>query len=576
MTDLPIITQADIRERVGERSFRRGLRYFREGYILTPRRQGNTLKARCLGSRPQPYHVEATLGPEGIVSAHCSCPVGEGGYCKHTAALLLTWLHRPDDFTPIEELETALQQRSKEELIALIRRMLARDPDLEMLLELPIVGEGRPRPVDPEVIRRQAGHIFQGLGYDEWGATYGVAQQLDELVALGRTYAEHGDWRSAAVVYRTVAEETLDNYELLHDEGEISAVIEHCVEGLGECLAAAEDPAGREGILLALFNVYRWDVDFGGVGMDYPATDIILERATPEERRRLAKEVRQRLATGSEWARRTWGGFLLDLEADWLDDQAYLDICRQSERWNDLVDRLLALGRTDEAVGVARQVGDYDLLRLAEVFEAHGQIDLIAPLIGERAQTSQDDRLTAWLREQAQRRGDREEALRLTAQLFWKSLSLREYQTLRDIARSLDRWDDERRQILARLEAQNNYRLLTEIHLEEGAVDQALETVERVRQGWGWGDPSLRLRVAQAAEKPYPQEAIRIYVAEAQQLIKRRGRGNYATAATYLARVRDLYHSLGQEAEWEAFIAGLREQNRRLPALQDELNKAGL
>jgi len=33
---------------------------------------------------------------------------------------------------------------------------------------------------------------------------------------------------------------------------------------------------------------------------------------------------------------------------------------------------------------------------------------------------------------------------------------------------------------------------------------------------------------------------------------------------------------LGEAATWQTLIADLREQNRRLPALQDELSKAGL
>ena len=90
------LTESDINRWTGEASFGRGRRYFQHGYILNPRRQGDTLKARCLGSRPQPYHVEVTLGLEGVVAGECSCPVGGGGRCKHAAALLLTWLHEPD------------------------------------------------------------------------------------------------------------------------------------------------------------------------------------------------------------------------------------------------------------------------------------------------------------------------------------------------------------------------------------------------------------------------------------------------------------------------------------------------
>jgi uncharacterized Zn finger protein len=583
MTDLPQLTESDIRRWVGEASFERGQRYFRQGHILNPRRQGDALKARCLGSRPQPYHVEVTLGREGIASGECSCPVGGGGRCKHATALLLTWLHEPDAFLEVEDLETALDRRSKAELVALIRRMVARYPDLETLLELPIVGEAEaPQPVDAEVIRRQASNVFYGIGYDDWGAVYGIAQQLYELVEIGDDYAGQGSWRDAAAVYQTVPQETLEHYGMMHDEeGYLHGVVNRCVEGLGECLKATENPVQREVLLRALFDVYRWDVDFGGIDMGYQAPGIILEQATPEEKRQVARWVRDALPVGDSWSddyhRQRYGGFLLSLEEDRLDDEAFLRICRETRRWRDLVDRLLALGRVDEAVAVAREVGDYDLLQLADVFASHDYADLAEDLISERAQTSQDSRLTVWLKEQARARGDLAEALALAEQLFWERPAVTGYQELRDLARLMERWDELRAAILARLADEEKYHLLTEIHLDEGEIDQALETVEKVRaSAWGWGGAHLSIRVAQAAEESQPRASIRIYAERAERLIAARGRGNYAEAATYLERVRDLYHRLGEPETWQTLIADLLKRNRRLPALKDELNKAGL
>ena len=66
MATLPALTESDVRCWTDERSFGRGRGYFWGGYILNPRRQGDTIEARCQGSRPQPYHVEITLGPDGI------------------------------------------------------------------------------------------------------------------------------------------------------------------------------------------------------------------------------------------------------------------------------------------------------------------------------------------------------------------------------------------------------------------------------------------------------------------------------------------------------------------------------
>jgi len=594
MTDLPELTESDVRRWTGEASFERGERYLSAGHILDPRLQGDTLKARCLGSHPAAYHVEVTLGQQGIVSGTCSCPVGGGGHCKHAAALLLTWVHQPEAFLQVEDLQTALEQRSKAELVALIRRMVARYPDLESLLELPVVGEaGAERPLDPQVIRRQASAAFYGAEFDEWGGVYSIAQRLLELVDVGDDYAEREEWRNAATVYETVMQVVLSNYGMVQDEGgDLHVVVGRCVEGLGECLEAAEDPARREGLLRALFDVYRWDVEYGGIDMGYEAPDIILEQAVPEEKQQVAGWVRDAIPAGNDWSdnyhRQRYGGFLLCLEEDQLDDEAFLRICRETNRWHDLVDRLLTLGRVEEAAAAARQVDDYDLLQLADLFVSHGHGDLAEELIRERARTPQagpdgrartDSRLVVWLKERAQGRGDLAEALALAESLFWERPAVPGYQELRGLAHSLERWDDLRAAILSRLANEGQYRLLTEIHLEEGEVDRALETLEQIGAGrweWDWAGSPLRIQVAQAAEESRPREAIRLYMEAVERLIAARGRGSYTEAATYLVRVREVYQRLGERETWETLIAGLREHNRRLRALHDELNRAGL
>jgi len=583
MTHPPPLTESDIHRWIDERSFERGRRYFQHGHILNPRRQADTLKARCMGSRPQPYHVEVTLGPGGVVSGACSCPVGAGGHCKHAAALLLTWLHQSDTFLEIDDLEAALNRRSKAELVALIRRMVNRYPDLETLLELPIVSDAEALPpLDADVIRRQASSAFFGIGYDDWGATFGIAEQLLELTDIGDDYAGREDWRSAATVYQTVAQETLEHYGMVEDEGGyLHEVVSRCVDGLGRCLEAAEAPIQREVLLRALFDVYHWDIDFGGAEMGHQAPGIILERATPEEKRQVATWVQQAMPTGDSWSdnynRQRYGGFLLRLEEDRLDDEAFLRVCRETNRWQDMVDRLLALERMEEAVATAREVGDYELLRLADIFAAHGQADLAEQLIRERAPTSQDTRLTVWLKKRAEERGDLAEALALATELFWRQPTVTGYQALEDLARSPERWDELRAATLSRLADEEQHHLLTEIHLQEGDVDRALKTLEQVRaSARGWGYAPLSVQVAQAAEESRPRAAIGIYVERAERLIAARGRGNYREAAQYLTRVRDLYHRLGEGGSWDALIAGVRDQNRRLRALKDELKKAGL
>ena len=104
MTDLPQPTESHIRSWPDPGSFGRGQGYYRNGHSIAPCRQGNTLKARCIGSRPEPSTVEVNLAQKGIAHGPCACPVGAGGHSKHAVALLLNWLDGPEAFTTTEHL----------------------------------------------------------------------------------------------------------------------------------------------------------------------------------------------------------------------------------------------------------------------------------------------------------------------------------------------------------------------------------------------------------------------------------------------------------------------------------------
>ena len=582
MTQLPGLSESDISRWTGGRSFERGQAYFRQGAIYNPICQVSTLKAQCMGSQPEPYHVEIELGTEGIVAGRCSCPVGEGGRCKHAAALLLTWLNRPGDFLEMEDMQTLLRNRSKEDLIRLVSRMIERHPDLESLLELPTPDKARAgKQIDPELIRRQVVGAFRSAG-DEWSDAWDIARTLEGVLKMGEDYAQSGDWRNARIVYQTVAWEVLQNHETVQeDEGELVEVVNRCVEGLKPCLAAANDPAEREVILRGLFDIYRWDVDYGGIMVGEEVPGIILELATHEEKGLIAEWVQEAMPAGGSWSqdyhRKIYGGFLLDLKGEDLDDESFLAICRNTGRLQDLVARLLELKRVDEAVTEARVANDNDLLRLAELFEAENHGRLVEELIRDRTKASQDERLIEWLKQWAIKRGDTPEALSLAQRLFWAHPSIKRYEEMKNPAQQLDRWKELRPQLMDRPEGDGQFALLTEIHLLEEEIDAALSSVRRTSGlHTTWEGSPLSIRVAGAAEEHRPQEAVTLYVEAADRIIKARDRKNYTRAVAYLGRVRELYRSSGEEKTWQSFITGLREKNRRLSALKEELNRAGL
>jgi uncharacterized Zn finger protein len=580
MNDTLSLTESQIRDWVDAGSFERGWGYFESGHILNPRRQGNTLKARCWGSMPTPYRLQVTLGPEGIVAGHCSCPVGAGGHCKHVVAMLFTWVDDPEAFLEMEDLETSLQRRSKEELVVIIERMINRCPDLETLIELPVPGHTREE-VDPDLIRRQVIGVLSSHADLGWQSGYAIADDLMSLVEIGEEYVNHQAWNSAVAVLRTIIEETLERYYEVHDEeGEILGPVFESLELLGTCFAAVEDKAQREAMLETLLEAYRWDVEYAGVGIGQQASDIILTHIRPEEGERVAQWLRELLPEGDAWdqvyRRREIGSFLLALEEEQMDDEAFLTLCRETDQEGLLVDRLLSLGRVTEAVSTGRESSDYELLSLADIFAGHERGDLAEGLIRERLQTIEDTRLIVWLQKRAKERGDLEEALSLEERLFWQSPSLEGYQKVRALARLVERWSYLREVILERLADEEELPLLIEIYVDEDEIDLALETLQKMRESGRYGARYLLPEVAQAAEDSRPRAAIRLYMEMVERLIAGRGRSNYNTAAALLERVRELYHRLDEDETWHTLIAQLREENRRLRALQDELDKAGL
>jgi uncharacterized Zn finger protein len=249
----------------------------------------------------------------------------------------------------------------------------------------------------------------------------------------------------------------------------------------------------------------------------------------------------------------------------------------------------LTLGRVDEAAKETQQVNDSSFLGLANLFIQHGQETVAEQLVRTRIKERPDLQLLEWLQKYYQTRGNTAAELEVVETLFRTQPSLRDYQKLRDLATKLDRWEPLRTELLAFLEQKQSTALLIQIALDEGKIDKALELLKGMAKKdsygytynsgysygyYGFGDISLE--VARAAEETRPREAIELYRQQAERLIALRDRKNYQAAINPLKKMRLLYDKLGERETWTNYITTLREQNRNLRALKEELAKAGL
>jgi tetratricopeptide (TPR) repeat protein len=583
MVQFPEINESDIQKWVGNKAFQRGYRYFEDEAILNPRRRGQSLISECQGSQPAPYRVEIRLGAEGVLDGRCSCPAGDGGHCKHAAALLLTWLHEPELFIEVPELELVLEERSKDDLISLIREMVTRHPDLEQLLELSALSNLPSGEIlQPDLIAQQIRRAFSSAG-GEQGDNAQIAENLQTILDLGEDLLDREEVQNASTVYETLMEGMLV-YEdcLYHDQGgDFGQVLAECEQGIQDCLGSTQDAGLRQGLLHTLFDFYLWDLQAGGLGFADETPSILAQQANAEEKQMISGWIQEELNDSGEWGedsqRRSLGGLWLTLMSGALDDETYLRICRVTGRSQDLIDRLLSLDRVDEALAAARSPGKNNLTAIADLFEAHGRPQLGKQIITEQPDSETDLSRLEWLKQYARRHHEGSEALRMAESTFWMAQTQENYIDLLEAAADIHQQAAVRMRVIERLENAGNFYLLVEIYLLENEIDQALAALERVNSDiWGERLATLRRQVAQAVEGQRPREAIRQYLLLTEALIEKRSRGSYAEAALLLQRIRRLYQALGEEDRSEIIIQSLRSEYERVPALMDEMRRAGL
>jgi uncharacterized Zn finger protein len=581
----------DIRERATDKSFSRGEDYYQRGMIFDTVRRGHDLEARCHGSDYAPYFVRVTLDEAGhIADTGCSCPYDWGGDCKHIVALLLTYLHEPEKFEERTPLPEALAARSRDELIALVHQMLAFHPDLRMLIDHPTpTQQPNGTPVDTAAFRHK---LRQALyTYDNWGAR-SPEQAIASVAAAAQHFSQAGDWRNASAIYRAILEESLSfEEELIDEDGRFLDALAGVLEQLASCLdhaVIAEDETERRAVLYQLLDAYIWDISMGGYGLcDEVMPDILLAHARLEDipslrTRILDAQHRQAQQRYGSWGVGAYEELLIELDAlNNPDPAVVLQRLRENGMYQLLYRKLLTLERIDEAVAVLTEhlTGPFERPSALSMLTAAGHDDRAVQLARDWLNAAFDDFLADWLAERYTARGDQAALCELLTQTMKHNPTEQTYLQLKEVAEALGTWATLQPEIIHQLQYQREFAVLARVQLCEENWDAAWEALEQAQQGPEEDQMfshHLDLEVAQRSARARPAKAIPVLVAYARRAISRRKREHYAQAASYLATVRDLYQQTGDDATWRALIDGIRQEFARLPALQDELNKAGL
>jgi uncharacterized Zn finger protein len=589
------ITIGQISALASDQSYQRGQKYYEKGDVSKTSIRANVIEGYCQGSRVRPYRVQVKLDAHNVIKEFsCNCKYDWGGACKHVVAVLLTYVNHPEQFAEVPKSEDILAERSKEELIALIRKMVDRYPDLQTLIDRPVVRvEAAQKPVDLKPFRRE---LKQGIRsyYDQWSDENNFLDSVYSIAEAASEYAEKGDWKNASAIYRMIVEECLTaSDDVIHDdEGEGVEALNHVLEELAKCLGHAEiveDDTERRAIFDTLLDAFIWDVNIGGgIGLADDAPDIIVQYGRQPDiqiiRQKIWDAQKQKIdyGYGTGWAEEVYQNFLNDLDTlDNVDPEVTLSRLRHEGMYNLLAQKLLDMKRTEEALKIIKDYLNtpYEILRMLPSLIAAGQDAIALQLAHANLDSSHANLIGDWLLHYYQTRGNHEAYFQVMLRQFQKWPHPHLYQQLKAAAKAVNQWDSTRAELVKMFTQEMRYESLIKLYLDDEAWDLAWKTLDKMKKAPGqqaWTINDLEFNIAQKSRHLYPERALPLYQKRIRAKIEQRSRPSYAEAAEMLIVVRDLYFEIEDEEEWLDYFLPLRDEFRKLPALQDELRKAGL
>lgn len=586
MSPMMTLTEAQAREFVGATSIQRARAYLERDALSHLTQRGFTLRASCEGTRQEPYLVVAHLTPEGgVAQAHCTCPVGAQGKCKHAAATLLRFATSPDDFEHTPDPHEALATRTPAELVAMLTFIMARHPDLESLLALPfpIPNTPRQRPISQEPFRQQALSVFRELGGGA-GASSQIAASLDPLHKLAADFLTNEDPQASATICATVTETILEHASELHDD--TGAFDRALSKQLHTLLATLTHPQSARSVrsqcLGAILAIATTTINAPIARGE--ARDAMLTDTNPEDRQELILLLKQQLATRHPNAplnERPDDWLLVLLEQDQLDDQAYIERCRKLGRHDAAIRRLIELDRIPQAIEQTRQTQEAVFLAMIQEFSARGFAAQVEPLVRERFATSANPQLGRWLEHQLAQQGAYTQTQALILARFLRRPELKTWLELREIAQTYTQdWPLLSPSLFAHLRELDDQPTLTRCLLAEQQHEQAhqalLQAEAKGQLPTAHARNELELEVAYALIPSRPHTAIHLFQRVAERALHQRNAEGLELATTQLLEVKRLYLELHEQPSWLEYIEDLDERFGRLQGLRELWSARGL
>ena len=394
-----------------------------------------------------------------------------------------------------------------------------------------------------------------------------------------------GHWESALRRATGIVEGFASSYDPGWDEdGSLAWDLQEALGTIDASLAHVPAGRDRKEALDALLEIWWADVGHGGVGLADDVPGILRKRATHEERVRLADQIQEGLPDAEPgFEREHAANLVLELDRGRFKDATYLEFCMAHGLHMERVARLVARKRVPVAVDVAlTDLPSYRLTEAADLLVKAGHREPAVAMVESGLKDPESGafhgRWKEWLQKQAEERQNLPEAKRLAWERFVESPTMATYESFRRVSRRARTWGQDESTVLSLLRRPDLGHLMTEVHLKESRVSEALPTFDRWVKGHptGWESHELQRQLARAAEKDHPEAARDLYLELAEEFVSRKTRGWYAGAAPLVKAAWTLAKRVEGESGAQRVLASFRARYAGHPALWDELRKAGL
>jgi len=236
------ISIEDIRKLCTERSFDRGIEYYRQGCVQDLEQFGSTITAYVSGTSI--YKVTIDIDG-GNIKADCTCPYDWGGYCKHIVAVLFALAGKKDVIEKNEEetirtIESIFNDVTYEEIKAFLLKEFEKNPILRKHFTIFFSGKDASNKSLYDY-KEDISLIFDDAADRDGYIGYGVYVDFENIYDIASMYIRNENISEALKIFRALFEAIAEHIGWIDDsDGYYGEEFCRALESFTDCIKSSD------------------------------------------------------------------------------------------------------------------------------------------------------------------------------------------------------------------------------------------------------------------------------------------------------------------------------------------------